>query len=120
MDSTRLRHTMPGRLLVELTALSDPQLVPRAVAQAHKVNDPPPRPVVETFNDYLGSKRLLLVLEGCVHLVDLILRRSPHVAMLVTSLWRAHSRDYTSRCVWPLRSADIFSIARAQRPERER
>jgi len=48
--------------------------------------------VIETLSDYLASKKLLLVLdnaehllEGCVQFVDLILRHSPDVAMLVTS-----------------------------------
>jgi non-specific serine/threonine protein kinase len=78
--------------LVELAALSDPRLVPQAVAQALALADQPVRPVIETLSDYLGSKRVLLVLDnvehllkGCVQFVDLILRRSPHVAMLVTS-----------------------------------
>jgi non-specific serine/threonine protein kinase len=81
-----------GVWLVELAALSDPQLVPKAVAQALALKDQPARPVMETLNDYLVSKKLLLVLdnaehllEGCAQFVDLILRRSPHVAMLVTS-----------------------------------
>jgi predicted ATPase/DNA-binding winged helix-turn-helix (wHTH) protein len=81
-----------GVWLVELAALSDPQLLPQVVAQALEVKEQPARPVVETLSDYLGSKKLLLVLdnaehllEGCVQFVDLILRRSPDVAILVTS-----------------------------------
>ena len=48
--------------------------------------------MTETLSDYLASKKLLLVLdnaehliEGCVQFVDLVLRRSPGVAILVTS-----------------------------------
>jgi len=81
-----------GVWLVELAALSDPRLVPQAVAQTLEVKEQPTRFVIETLSDYLASKKLLLVLdnvehllEGCVQFVDLILRRSPHVAMLVTS-----------------------------------
>src|SRR6266403_653666 len=81
-----------GVWLVELAALSDPRLVPQAVAQALEVKDQPARPVVETLSDYLASKKLLLVLdnvehllEGCVQFVDLILRRNADVTMLVTS-----------------------------------
>src|SRR5258706_2576182 len=81
-----------GVWLVELAALSDPRLVPQAVAQALALADQPARPVIETLSDYLASEKLLLVLdhdehllEGCVQLVELILRRSPDVAMLVTS-----------------------------------
>jgi len=81
-----------GVWLVELAALSDPQLVPKAVAQALALNEQPARPLIETLSDYLASRKLLLVLdnaehllEGCVQFVDLIVRRSPHVAVLVTS-----------------------------------
>src|SRR6202171_267206 len=91
--ASRLMDAFPdGVWLVELAALSDPRLVPQAVAKALEVKEQPTRPVIETLSDYLASKKLLLVLdnvehllEGCVHFVDLILRRSPHVAMLVTS-----------------------------------
>ena len=91
--ASRLIDAFPdGVWLVELAALSDPRLVPQAVAQALEVKEQPTRPVIETLSDYLASKKLLLVLdnvehllEGCVQFVDLILRRSPDVAMLVTS-----------------------------------
>jgi predicted ATPase/DNA-binding winged helix-turn-helix (wHTH) protein len=81
-----------GVWLVELAALSDPRLVPQAVAQALDVKEQPTRPVIETLSNYLDSKKLLLVLdnvehllEGCAHLVDEIVRRSPDITMLVTS-----------------------------------
>src|SRR6266851_7866781 len=81
-----------GVWLVELAALSDPRLVPQAVAQALALPDQPTRPVLETLSDYLASKKLLLVidnaehlLEACVHFVDEIVRRSPDIAVLVTS-----------------------------------
>src|SRR6266404_5757785 len=81
-----------GVWLVELGALSDPQLVPQAVAQALEVKEQPSRPLIETLGDYLASKKLLLVLdnvehllEGCVQFVDLIVSRCSDVAILVTS-----------------------------------
>ena len=91
--ASRLVDAFPdGVWLVELAALSDPRLVPQAVAQALEVKEQPTRPVIETLSDYLASKKLLLVLdnaehllEACVQFVDRILRRSPDVAMLVTS-----------------------------------
>src|SRR6267154_3910529 len=91
--ASRLSDAFPdGVWLVELAALSDPRLVPQAVAKALEVKEQPARPVIDTLGDYLASKKLLLVLdnvehllEGCVQFVDLILRHSPHVAMLVTS-----------------------------------
>src|SRR6266481_3101814 len=91
--ASRLIDAFPdGVWLVELAALSDPRLVPQAVAKALEVKEQPARPVIETLGDYLASKKLLLVLdnvehllEGCVQFVDLILRRSPDIAILVTS-----------------------------------
>src|SRR6266498_5809131 len=91
--ASRLIDAFPdGVWLVELATLSDPRLVPQATAQALALPKQPTRPVIETLSDYLALKKLLLVLdnaehllEGCVQFVDLILRRSPHVAMLVTS-----------------------------------
>ncbi|HWZ69960.1 MAG TPA: winged helix-turn-helix domain-containing protein [Casimicrobiaceae bacterium] len=81
-----------GVWLVELAALSDPRLVPQAAAQALALPEQPKQPVMETLSDYLASKKLLLVLdnaehllEACVHLVDEIVRRSPDIAVLVTS-----------------------------------
>jgi non-specific serine/threonine protein kinase len=91
--ASRLVDAFPdGVCLVELAALSDPRLVPQAVAQALEVKEQPTRPIIETLSEYLGSKKLLLVLdnvehllEGCVQFVDLILRRSPDITVLVTS-----------------------------------
>src|SRR5258705_9569737 len=91
--ASRLTGAFPdGVCLVELAALSDPGCVPQAVAQALGVKDQPARVAIETLGDHLASKKLLLVLdnaehllEGCAQLVDLILRRSPDVAILVTS-----------------------------------
>jgi predicted ATPase/DNA-binding winged helix-turn-helix (wHTH) protein len=91
--ASRLIDAFPdGVWLVELAALSDPRLVPKAVAQALALTDQPARPVMETLSDFLGSKKPLLVLdnvehllEACVHLVNEIVRRSPDVAVLVTS-----------------------------------
>src|SRR6266511_147544 len=98
---TRLAIEVAGQLLdafpdgvwlVELAALSDAQLVPKAVAQALGLNEHPSKPVIETLNDYLASKRALLVLDnaehliqGLVQLVHAIVRRSPDVTLLVTS-----------------------------------
>jgi predicted ATPase/DNA-binding winged helix-turn-helix (wHTH) protein len=91
--ASRLVDAFPdGVRLVELAALSDPRLVPQAVAQAVDVKEQPTRPVMETLSDYLVSKKLLLVLdnvehllEACLHLVDEIVRRGPDITVLVTS-----------------------------------
>src|SRR6266567_577118 len=91
--ANRLVEAFPdGVWLMELAALSDPRLVPQAVAQALEVKEQPTRPVIETLSDHLASRKLLLVLdnvehllEACVRLVDEIVRRSPDITVLVTS-----------------------------------
>jgi len=91
--ASRLTDVFPdGVWLVELAALSDPGLVPQAVAKALEVKEQPTRAVIETLSDYLASKKLLLVLdnvehllEACVRLVDEIVRHGPDVTALVTS-----------------------------------
>jgi non-specific serine/threonine protein kinase len=81
-----------GVWLVELAALSDSRLVPQAVALALGVREEPMRPVIETLSENLSSKKLLLLLdnaehllEGCIQLVDRVLRRSSDISFLVTS-----------------------------------
>src|ERR1700675_4001449 len=81
-----------GIWLVELAVLSDPRIVPQAVAQALQVKEQSTRPITDTLSDYLASKKLLLVLDnaehllkGCAHLVDEFVRRSQGIAVLVTS-----------------------------------
>jgi len=81
-----------GVWLVELAALADSGLVPQAVAQALELTEQPTRPVVETLCAYLGSKKLLLLLDnaehlldGCIHLVKEIVSRGPEITVLVTS-----------------------------------
>jgi predicted ATPase len=89
----RLVDAFPdGIWLVELAALSDPRLVPQAVAQVLRVKEQSTRPITDTLGDYLAFKKLLLALDnaehllkGCAHLVDEIVRRSQGIAVLVTS-----------------------------------
>ena len=63
-----------GVWLVELAALSDPALVPQAVAKALGVNEQPNRPLVETLEDALRSRKTLLVVDNCEHLVEAVVR----------------------------------------------
>lgn len=81
-----------GVFLVELAGLSDPQEVPRAVAQALTLQEQPGRSVADVVIETLASRQVLLVvdnaehvLEGCVRLLDEILRRGADVVVLATS-----------------------------------
>ena len=81
-----------GVWLVELAALSDPNLVPRTVAAAVDVQEQPDRRLRDTLVNALRSRRLLLILDNCEHLIDVcarlvdpLLRGCPELHVLVTS-----------------------------------
>ena len=81
-----------GVWLVELAALSDPALVPEAVAQALGLREEPGRSLLATLQDHLKHKELLLVLDNCEHLVvacaalvGALLRSAPELRILATS-----------------------------------
>ena len=59
-----------GVWLVELAALSSPDLVPKAVASALSVPEQPARPLTETLRDALRIKSVLVILDNCEHLVE--------------------------------------------------
>src|SRR5215208_5247990 len=98
---TRLALAVAGDLVksfeegvwwVELASLSDPDLVPQVVASHLGVLEQPGRPLTETIVEHLASRKLLLVLDNCGHLVasgaalaDTFLRTCPYLRILATS-----------------------------------
>ena len=81
-----------GVWLVELAPLSDPDLVPQAVASVLGARETPGAPLLETLAEYLGPRHTLLVLDNCEHLIDAcaslaeaLLRRCPNLSVLATS-----------------------------------
>jgi predicted ATPase len=67
---------------VALASLSDPTLVPQAVASALGVREAAGRSLTEVLSEHLKIKDLLLVLDNCEHLIDAC-------AMLADTLLRA-------------------------------
>src|SRR5207248_2087566 len=66
----RIREEYPdGEWLVELAPLADPELMPKAIAQALGVQEQPQQPLRESLANHLRSRRLLLVLDNCEHLI---------------------------------------------------
>ena len=81
-----------GVWLVELAALTDPALVPQAVATAVEVRERPGRPMEEVLLERLAGRQLLLVLDNCEHLLDAcarlldaLLSACPELRVLATS-----------------------------------
>jgi len=73
-----------GVWLVELAPLSDPELVPHAVADVLGVQEQPGLTLTATLAGYLRTRRLLLVVDNCEHLIAA-------VAALAETLLQAHS-----------------------------
>jgi predicted ATPase/DNA-binding SARP family transcriptional activator len=81
-----------GVWLVELAALFDPEVVPTAVASAVGVREESGQTLDDTLAASLRSKKLLLVLDNCEHLVatcaqlvEALLRACPKLRVLATS-----------------------------------
>jgi predicted ATPase/DNA-binding CsgD family transcriptional regulator len=77
---------------VDLAPLADPALVAQAVVAALGLREPPGRPHLATLTEHLRTRRLLLVLDNCEHLVgacarlaDALLRAAPGLRVLATS-----------------------------------
>ena len=90
------RHVLPrfadGVWAVELAPLTDPELVPVAVATALGVELPSGTAPPPSVANALRSKRLMLVLDNCEHVVDaaaqmaeLLLRANPAARVIATS-----------------------------------
>jgi predicted ATPase/class 3 adenylate cyclase len=71
-----------GVWFVELAPLTDPRLVPQAVASVVGVKEDAGRPVLDALVKFFKDRRLLLILDNCEHLVHAC-------AELVTQLLQA-------------------------------
>ncbi len=81
-----------GVWLIELAPLSDPALIPQAIATVLGVKEEPGQPILQTLLRWLKSKRLLLLLDNgehllaaCARFADTVLKQCPEVRLLVTS-----------------------------------
>jgi non-specific serine/threonine protein kinase len=81
-----------GTWITEFGALSDPALVPQAVAGSLGVREEADRPLVATLGEAIGPKAMLLVLDNCEHLAAAVatlaqglLSACPNLRVLVTS-----------------------------------
>jgi non-specific serine/threonine protein kinase len=109
--SELVRNFTDGVWLVELAAISNPELVPQVVASALGVQDEPGRPFTQRLADFLEAKQLLLLLDNCEHLaaacatlVETLLKSCADLKILATSrqslsvsgetLWRVPSLSF--------------------------
>ena len=81
-----------GVWYVDLAPITDPDLVPIAVAGALGLPDQPGRSTMDTLTRFIGGRRLLVLLDNCEHLLDAcaalvvaLLGGCPGLAVLATS-----------------------------------
>ena len=81
-----------GVWLVELASLPDPELVPQALASVLEVNESPGYSLTEGLIEHLRSKKMLLILDNCEHLIvacaalaEVLLHACPALRILATS-----------------------------------
>ena len=87
-----LEEYSDGVFLVELAPVRDPDLVPQAVASALGVREEVGHNLMQTLGKYLASKKLLLLVDNCEHLlsaaallVDTLLRSCAGLRILASS-----------------------------------
>ncbi|MGD6753426.1 helix-turn-helix transcriptional regulator [Streptomyces sp. BH105] len=91
--AARLAKELPdGVCMVELSSLTDPDLLAHSVSTALGLPEQPNRSQLDVLVDHLEDRELLLVLDTCEHIVDacgmladILLRSAPSVRILATS-----------------------------------
>lgn len=89
---TVLERYPDGVWFVELATLTNPELVPQAVASVLDIREERGRELTPTLAEYLKPRKLLLILDNCEHmtpacasLADALLHACPHLTILATS-----------------------------------
>jgi len=81
-----------GVWFADLSALTDPELVPDSVAALFNLRAQPWRSIMSMLSDYVSRKKLLIILDNCEHLVEAcarlasdLLQAGPGVKLIATS-----------------------------------
>ncbi len=95
-----------GVWLVELAPLSDGELVPQVAAEVLGVRERPDLSLSETLSNHLRSRRTLLILDNCEHLIGacarlthMLLGACPKLKVLATS---REALGVPGEAVWPV------------------
>jgi predicted ATPase len=108
----QLLHRFPdGIWLVDLAPLSDPDMIPRAVAAELRLTEQHGRSLTDTVAAYLRDRRVLLMLDNCERVVDAgadfalaLLSRCSGLKILATSRQRL---GMAGEQVWPVPSLTV-------------
>jgi predicted ATPase/DNA-binding CsgD family transcriptional regulator len=104
-----------GAWLVELADLRDGDLVAARIAEVTGVTQEPGRPLLSTLADALGSRRILLGLDTCEHLVqacarvcERLLAAAPGLRIVATS---REPLGIAAETTWPVPPLPLASAA---------
>ncbi|MBI1743532.1 tetratricopeptide repeat protein [Candidatus Acetothermia bacterium] len=96
---------------IDLAALSDPALVPQAMASVLSVQEVRSQSLTSALSDYLRSKQNLLVVDNCEHvldactqLIEALLRSCPRLHILATS---REALGIAEEQIWPVPSMSL-------------
>jgi predicted ATPase/class 3 adenylate cyclase len=105
-----------GVVLVRLSPVSDPELVPSTIAAALGVREPGSRPLLDAVGDHLSERELLLVVDNVEHVIEaapllaLLFERAPRLRILATSRLPLRLRGEHVLDVEPLPQQDATSL----------
>jgi predicted ATPase/class 3 adenylate cyclase len=107
-----------GVWLVELSTLSDPELIPETMINAIGIREVPDKLPLNTLVDALRSRQLLMVLDNCEHLVadcarivSTLLRGCPQVKVIASS---REALNIEGETIWPLAPLMMPDLRRDQ------
>jgi predicted ATPase/transcriptional regulator with XRE-family HTH domain len=103
-----------GVVFVDLSPLTDPDLVLPAIAGALEVHEDAGRPLLETLSQFCASRQLFLLLDNCERVLAAapelvaLLAASPGLTILATSRepWRIHGERVFPLAPLPLPAPD--------------
>jgi predicted ATPase/DNA-binding CsgD family transcriptional regulator len=127
---TRLAVRLAGELLdryqdgvwlVELPAVTDARLLEQTVASTCGIQEQRDRPTIDVLIRTLAASRVLLILDGCEHLVDacatfvsVIQRSCPRLSVLITS---REPLGLAGEVIWRVPSLTVPPVGDSLRPE---
>jgi predicted ATPase/class 3 adenylate cyclase len=112
----RLDRHPDGVFIVELGSITDPALVPAAIAAVLAVREAPGRPIPELLAEALRDRQILLVLDNFEHVTEAasivteLLAAAAGLRVLVTSRTVLHVRGEREFAVSPLAIPDPESL----------
>jgi len=107
-----------GAWLVDLASLTEPSVVPSAIAESIGIEPQPGRSVVDTLISRLSDRGLLIVLDNCEHLIEAVaettrdlLRACPDVRFIATSRQNLGIRGEHVFVVKPLSAPETTELS---------